>query len=211
VRVDPNDSTTWYCLARSLARGGQFHRAIRHFEMALLLDPNDAGTLGDFAQFLATCREQGLRDYDRAVELAERAYRQDPKSVRCLTLVYTKVAQALANRGDFRQAIEKYNKALDVHANNKLALLQLAVLLAACSEEELRDPQRAVALAERACESTTQPQAEHLSILATAYAEAGQYDKAAAATETAIRLAQAAGNLDQLDGLRRRLKTYRNQ
>ena len=63
----------------------------------------------------------------------------------------------------------------------------------------------------RACELTEQPQAEHFSILATAYAEAGQYDKAAAATEQAIRLAEDAGSLNQLDELRHRLKTYPTQ
>ncbi len=63
---------------------------------------------------------------------------------------------------------------------------------------------------QHACALVEQPDAHRLLILSAAYAEAGQFDLAAATAEKAIPLAQAAGDAEMTDDLRRRFEHYRN-
>ena len=57
--------------------------------------------------------------------------------------------------------------------------------MATCRDKELRRPDEAVHLAERACKIAETPDANGWAILAATYEEAGQFDKAAAALENA--------------------------
>ena len=59
--------------------------------------------------------------------------------------------------------------------------------------------------------SRFEPDANKWMILALAYHESGQHVRAIRATERAIRLADAAGDAQQADSLRRRLEVYRNE
>ena len=91
------------------------------------------------------------------------------------------------------------------------ALFQLSVVLATCRDTGLRNPREAVRLAERASQSAEGPDPTGLMILATVYAEAWDFDKAIATTETAIELAEHSGQTQYLDELRRRLELYRKR
>jgi hypothetical protein len=71
-----------------------------------------------------------------------------------------------------------------------------------------RDPDRAVALAKRAAELTEYNKAEILDTLATAYAAAGQFDKAEATSRAALRLALDEQNDELVTRLRQQLQLY---
>jgi tetratricopeptide (TPR) repeat protein len=217
VEQDPNDALAHSSLADNLAEAGRFDQAILHYERAIRIDPRHAESLSDFAWFLATCENERLRDYDRALCLIERACecreRNDPRILRRLAIVHCSSADHLAapGRGEFARAIEHYRAALQADPEYDVALFNLALLLTTCSDEKLRRPEEAVELAERGCRLIEAPDAHRLLILAAAYAEAGRFAEAAATAEKAIPLAQAAGDWEMADDLQRRWDYYRSR
>jgi tetratricopeptide (TPR) repeat protein len=124
-------------------------------------------------------------------------------------VAYTNFAAALENGGHVEPAIQYYYKALAAYPDYELCMFNLAFLLATCPEARLRRPEEAVRLAERACELARDLNPNDLWILATAYAEAGRFDKAATAIEKAIALSQAAGDAKFAEILRGQLQRYR--
>jgi tetratricopeptide (TPR) repeat protein len=219
MRVDPGNGLVRCFLAESLARRGESRQAKEQYEIAIALSAEDtrelpadsARAMSHLAWLLATCEDQSLRDYDRAIRLGTEAYQRNPKYLRELTLIYSNIGAALADRGEYVQAIEHYNRALELHPSNLPALFQLAALRATCRDEKLRDPQEAVRLAERGCELAEPPTADRLGVLATAYAEAGRLDEAIATAKRAARQARAAGNATLAEEMQGRSELYRER
>ena len=85
----------------------------------------------------------------------------------------------------------------------------LAWMLAANSDTQIRNGQEAVKLAERACRLTNDEQPFYLVTLAAAYAEAGDFKNAIIAAEKARDIARKAGleTLEQQN--EKRLEYYR--
>lgn len=96
---------------------------------------------------------------------------------------------AYLNMGNHTQAIEDFEKALKVEPNDAALLNNLAWVLATSPEAEVRNGQRAVELATKACELTEYKMPHILSTLAAAFAESGNFD-------TAIEWSQKAVNMD---------------
>ena len=216
VRVAPANAFAHSCLAECLAEEGRFDQAISHYERALEIDPHSIDTLDNFAYRLAACHREELRDYERAIGLAERGCQltkwKDLAVRRTLAIAYMNSATALKSERQFARAIENYCNAIEADPDYVVPLFNLALLLATCSDERFRHPHKAVPLAERACQLVQYPDSIHLSILAEVYAEAARFDDAAAAIEKAIQLAApAAGNTEWTNELRRRLKLYQNR
>jgi tetratricopeptide (TPR) repeat protein len=118
------------------------------------------------------------------------------------------LGQALDEQGEFEQAIAHYEKAVEIRPNHVSAVNDLAWLLATCPEDGLRQGDRAVQLAERACEATGQRMPTVLDTLAAAYAEAGRFPEAVATATKALQLVQP--NQQPLaDGIRQRLERYK--
>lgn len=202
------------CLARNLAVNKQFDKSLLHYERAMQLQPVAADTLADFAWLLATCDDRRLRDFDRAVRLAESARQatngSDQKILNKLAIVRCSFAQDLADRGEFGPAIANYNKSMAADPQHDVPLFNLALLLTTCPNAELRQPDRAVILAERGCEVTEEIDALRMSILAAAYAEARRFDEAVVAVKKAISLSKAANDLEMTAELRGLLALYQN-
>jgi tetratricopeptide (TPR) repeat protein len=87
----------------------QYRRALADYQTALDLDSGNPHVMNGLAWFLATCPDPGIRDGMRALKLAAKACdltkRKDPYM--CGTL-----AAALAETGDFVQAMEWLTRAL---------------------------------------------------------------------------------------------------
>src|SRR5262249_46037689 len=102
----------------------------------------------------------------------------------------------LFGRGKPTEAMQHYEAALRAAPDSVEVLNNLAWLKATAANAALRDGQRAVTLAKRACELTHDEQPFFLGTLAAALAEAGQFPEAAAAARKARDLAAAAGQKD---------------
>jgi Flp pilus assembly protein TadD len=99
----------------------------------------------------------------------------------------------LGQLGRDREAVAQYREALRLNPNLAGALNNLAWVLAASSDDKLRDGAEAVRLAERACELTHYGQPLFLGTLAAAYAESGRFPEAVTTAKKAEQLATAAG------------------
>ncbi len=205
LKLDPDNPTNHCALADRLGVSGQYGRAVEMYERGLRLFPEDARIPANYAWLLASCDDQELRNYPLAVELAERACRlsrrEEPKFFQGLAMIYFRIAEDMGERGEVEPARRNYEKAVEV-------LFQLAMLLAAHPDEEKRRPEEAVRLAERACQLAEEPDCRQLRTLAEIYAQTGRFDNAAGTIEKAIDLAEADGDQERLEELRRRLTRY---
>ncbi len=121
---------------------------------------------------------------------------------------------ALRGRGDAYISIGEHAKAIaDLEAANKLQpdnsgiLNNLAWILATSPHDELRDGQRAIELAKKACELTNYKQAHILSTLASGYAEIGDWENAVKWSQAAVEL----GEGDVKEQLEQELESYKNK
>jgi serine/threonine protein kinase/tetratricopeptide (TPR) repeat protein len=106
----------------------------------------------------------------------------------------------------YREEAEQSRHAADLGDAN--ALNSLAWLLATCGEAEIRDGPSAVLHAERAVAATSRTNGMLLDTLAAAYAETGQFEKAASVQREAISLVQNEGENSEL---RFRLAAYEGE
>jgi hypothetical protein len=93
--------------------------------------------------------------------------------------------------------------------NHPLPWNNIAWVLATSSDESIRNPQKAVELAERLCESTGYREPSAMDTLAVAYAAAGEVDRATAMAERAIERFQELNQPAMAAAVRRRLAELR--
>ncbi|TAK94753.1 MAG: tetratricopeptide repeat protein [Verrucomicrobia bacterium] len=122
---------------------------------------------------------------------------------------HARLASVLDRQGKTAEAIRHYRKTLRLAPDQPDALNNLAWHLAADADPLVRDGAEAVKLAERACELTGRRKAMLVGTLAAAYAEAGKFDDAIAAAQTACALAEAAGEAPLAQKNRELLELYR--
>ena len=147
----------------------QYLEAAADLEKAIALDPtspeayNNRGVL----HRLQGRYEDSIKDYSKAIEL------------------FAKYAGAYANRGfalrqlgRYAESLADFEKALAYDPVSVEIANDAAWLLATCPEEKVRNPVRAIELADRACKSTNRENGSYLDTLAAAYAAAGKYDEA---------------------------------
>jgi len=215
LKVDPSNSGAHASLAQNLTKQGQFEQAIEHYEVSLRGRPDAFHVMGDFAWSLAVRGDPRHGDFQRALQLAERACEitdwQEPTALNKLSTVHGIIADCLAAQAQFDQAVYHYRKALEADPAHDAPLFNLALLLATCEDRRIRQPAQAVQLAEEGCRSVGKPDAYRLTILAAAYAAADRFDEAVRTVETAIRLARAEGDADMVEALQHHLETYRNR
>jgi tetratricopeptide (TPR) repeat protein len=119
------------------------------------------------------------------------------------------LALSLHGVGKPDQAVEEYRQALQLRPDWPEALNDLAWLLATDSRLEVRRPEEALSLAERACGLSGYREARFLGTLDAAYAGAGRFAEAITTAEEARRLALAAGDQAVADAAATRLESYR--
>jgi len=214
VGVVPDDPRARGYLARAYDEAGQVERAAACYRRALEMDPNQVGVLNSYAIFLTSEDAPRPRDYRLAVELARRACRLtlwlDSDLTHTLARAQTSLANAHAAAGRYGPALELYREAIEAHPEYDMAVFNLALVLSTCPDKRLRDPDRAVEFAERGRRLARPLDAHRLSILATAYGEAGRFDDAIAVTQQAIEAAETAGDAAQSEQLRTYLRSFKN-
>ena len=125
-------------------------------------------------------------------------------------------AQAFYNRGnadrdkgEYDRAIRDYDQAIQLKPDYAIAFNNKAWLLTTARDASVRDGEEAVRLAREAVR-LDENELVFRGTLAAAYAEAGQFDAAAAEQERTIEMLRAQGKGDEVAGLQTRLELYRS-
>ncbi len=186
-------------LGMALQYLGKFEEAAEQHQAALALRPAFREALINLGSALFEMGEA-----DEAIAYAERARELDPE-----------FAQAYLNLGIFYTRLGRYTDAIEAL---RLGLLnapydirianRLAWLLATSPGPAPRNGGVAVSLAVTVCDITGYRVPESLDVLAAAYAETGQFERAAETARRARELATSEGRGDLADRIRSRLALY---
>jgi tetratricopeptide (TPR) repeat protein len=166
----------------------------------LLLVEDDPGNIDFQLQLGYLCNASDRPR--KAVQLFSEILKKDEKNL-----------QALRGRGDaylsygkHAEAIEDYKAALEIDPENSGVMNNYAWVLATSTNDEVRDGQKALELAEKACKLTENKQAHILSTLASCYAEIGDFENARKWAEKAVETSEDA---EQKKGLTEELESYK--
>ena len=103
-------------------------------------------------------------------------------------MAHFRLATAYRNLKMWREAQSSYARTIELKPNMILAANNLAWMLATHPEASLRDGRRAVDLAEQVCTATQHKQPSFLDTLSVAYAENGDFMKAAEVARKAVQI-----------------------
>ena len=170
LRLKPNYSEAHSNLGNAWSNlPGRLDDAIAQYDEALRLQPGFAHAYsnravahlkkGDFTRALADCNEALRLNPGFADATCNRA-------------------DTYAGKGDYDHAIADYNEAIRLNPDFANAYNNLAWLLAACSEDRIRDGRRAEDYARKGCDLTEWKKPDFIDTLAVASAEAGDFGEA---------------------------------
>jgi tetratricopeptide (TPR) repeat protein len=198
IRLDPKDADAYYNRGNSHRMKGDYDLAISDYSQALRLRPK-------FAQAYNSRGNAYLDkgNYLKAVTDFNQAIRLDPELARA----YDGRGLAQEKIGEFAKAIADHREALRLNPQSSSASNNLAWVLATCPKAELRDGQKAVEYATKACQLTAWKDPFCLGTLAAANAEVGKFDDAVGWQKKALEFPQAYGT-EALAKARARLTLY---
>jgi tetratricopeptide (TPR) repeat protein len=203
VQMNPAFSSAYADRASVYNMEHRYDLAVMDCNMAIMLSPDDAAAY----RFKGNAYS-GQQNYGRAIEAYSKAIELDTNSVwdhwtRAMAYAgkedyahaiadfdtfiqfQSTNADAFSSRGlckshigDFGNGIADCQKAIQLDTNSVFAYNNLAWLLATAPQPKLRDGQKAVEYAKRACELSLWKNAYCLGTLAAAYAEIGDFNEA---------------------------------
>jgi tetratricopeptide (TPR) repeat protein len=165
ISANPSDDRAWAAWRRKVA----LDNAIQDTTESIRLGPDNP----------AWHNNRGLayhnkKDHDRAIADYTEAIRLDPTD----SVAYYNRANAYRSKQDYARAQADYLEALRLNPKDPNPYNGVAWLWATCPIDEMRNGQRSIEYAKRACELKDYHRAEDLGTLAAAYAEAGQFEEA---------------------------------
>jgi tetratricopeptide (TPR) repeat protein len=128
-----------------LQNTGKLDAAIDAYHQGLALDPKN-----DHSHYLLGTVLQARGKLDAAIDAYRQALALDPKNA----FRHHRLGRALQARGQLDAAIDAYRQAIELDPNLAVAHNDLAWLLATCPDAKLRDPKRAIELANKAVRLT---------------------------------------------------------
>ena len=199
VARDPENHRARVAYGSVLAQGGQLRDAEVQFQRAIAL--NDADGIAHARLGLAMAA-QGK--FDDALPHLKKALALNDGDVDA----HKALGQILAMQGDDAQAVVHLERALQAQPDNPQQVVQLASVLADSRDASVRNPERAIQLAERGVELTGRREATALDVLGLAYARQGRFVEAASAARDALAIARASGNAAAASSIESRLRAY---
>ncbi len=190
IRLDPGEFGPFFDMGMALSALGRSREAADYFVEARRRNPGAA----QIHYYLGTeLLKLGQAD-DAATSLSE-AVRLAPD----WPDAHFELGVVLAAKGDPGEAVGQYREALRLKPDLTVAKNNLAWILATSPEAKVRDGAQAVELAEQACDQSAWRETVFVGTLSAAYAEAGRFEQAVAASQKACDLARSLGQTNLLE------------
>jgi tetratricopeptide (TPR) repeat protein len=202
IAIEPTRAQAHHNLANILDFQGHFLEALPHFQEAIRLRPREALPRCSLGQALVGQGRiaEGLAQYAVAMELAP----ADPQPHYLTGVAQLKQRQFAAAAGNFREGLR-------LNPNHVKSLARLARLLATAPDDTVRNGAQAIELANRAVLLTGGQQPAVLDTLAMAYAETGRFEEAVKTLETAMRLLEQGGAVEESKSLEPHLAKFKSR
>jgi len=200
LRIKPDFHNARQNLGIVYVAQGKLEQAAEQFQEALRLKPDWPQIHNKLAVvFLRLGRlDDAITHYEYSVELEP----DQPD-------VHKELGMLFLQQSDFERVIFHWQKALDLQPQSIELMNNLAWIVATNPNPRFRDPQKAVSLAERACEISSYQVPGSLDTLSAAYAAAGRFSDAVATAEKALDLARAAKQEQLEKDIQKRLDLYK--
>lgn len=191
----PDGSSWWNNRASIKVTAGQYAEAIKDLNKSIELYDSSAVAFRNrgWAKLLSGQPADALPDFDRSAEIGPPA-----------AGTYAFRGLAYAALGRHTEADRDTAEAVKLEPENAAALAARAQVLATSPLKDVRDPKKAVELAESACRNSDWRTGQYLMPLAAAYAAAGRIGDARRALEAALR--DQNYSMPHGDAIRKRLK-----
>ncbi len=199
LAVTSNNETAQWCIASALLERGRLDEAIAHSQAAVAIRPEKAGAYGKVPVVLTDEQTQA------AIARLTKRLETYPRSVDA----HNNLGVILYQSGDARAAVNQWEMSLAIAPNDGNAQNNLAWVLATYPDDSIRDGAKAVMLAESAVRLAGGENPIVLRTLAGAYAEDGQFAKAAETAQRAADLATTQKNPSLGATLRGEMARYR--
>lgn len=200
--LQPGVARYWNNLGATQLDAKQPEAAARSIRRALRVDPQDAVAWNNLGAALGE-----LRRFDEAVDALQKAVDLAPSYPNARH----RLGKTLADAGRHAEAVRSLDdgiSAIGLPAAVGMAN-ELARLLAACSDDAVRDAARALRLAQQVDQATRGTSWEALDTLAIAQAANGQFDRAVESETRALELARTAGATASIADIERRLASFK--
>jgi protein O-mannosyl-transferase len=177
LELQPNDPDAHVAFANALLVKGDVDLAISHYQYAYELNPDSADAHYNLGHALQQQRDLGgaMREFQIAIRL-----KPD------LMEAHLNLAAILWSEKREAEAFPEFERALALAPQSEKAQLNLGWSLATAAEPSRRDGKRAIALAERGARVFGENEPEALRILAAAYAQDRQFDRATTFAQRAL-------------------------
>ena len=182
-------------LGALLEQRGEVDGAIWHYRQTLSIQSSSGQARHNFglARVHTNLASAFLRkgQIDDAIAHGETAIKLRPGFAEA----HTALGNAFLQRRAMGEAIVHYEKSLEPGPASVVALNNLALIFATCTDARFRNGSRAIQLAKQADELCGGKDPSVVRTLAAAYAETGRFKEAVATSQRALDLGNAQGNL----------------
>lgn len=210
IRIDPHDADIHESLGDAYFNLGEYEQAIEAYKEAIRINPDDADIhkrLGYAHNHRGVAYAEKCQ-YDRAISDFTKAIEINPRFAEA----YFNRGNTFIAKGQSDQAISDLTVAVKRYQEDKSDsnMNQLAWLYATCPLVELRNGQKAVELAKKACELSKWKNHLYVDTLAAAYAEIRDFESAVNWQENAIVLLIEENRSKYEGEYKNRLKLYQS-
>ncbi len=201
LQIQPEFVEAQNNLGTALERKGALDDAVTCFQKAIQLDPRHPKANYNLATVFL---RQG--EFDQAIAHLEKELQINPASAEA----HNDLGIAWSQKGRIDKAIGQWQKTLELQPQNLSAYCNLVWVFATFPDDAIRSGAKAVALGERALELSGEKDPRIYRLLAAAYAENRQFDKAIETAQRGSDLAMKQGNSAIANALESNIDLYRH-
>jgi tetratricopeptide (TPR) repeat protein len=194
--------------AFKLAESGKANEALTRIDSIIAANPDNwrAHFLKAAVLVLVKRQDDALQQIDESIKLA----RKSNVNQQLLAQLYSSKARTCIDAHRYEDARKSLENSIHIDPNDTTSLNDLAWLLATAPEPRVRNPHRAISLAQKCCGLSHWTNAFSIDTLAAAYASAGNFGEAVRYQQLAMQALSKTERTEQLDAMQDRLKLYSN-